>query len=600
MSTYIAPLKDMQFVLRELAGLSEVGTLPGWEDVTPELVAQVLSEAAKFAREVLDPLNRVGDQQGARLTDGEVTAPDGYADAYRKFIEAGWNSLTGEVRYGGQGLPHVISMVVQEMWNSANMAFCLAPMLTSGVLEALKRHGSPEQQAAFLPKLTVGEWTGTMNLTESQAGSDLSAVRMSAVPEGDHYRLRGTKTFITWGEHDMSANIVHLVLARTPGAPEGVKGISLFIVPKYVVNAAGELSDRNDVRCVSIEHKMGIHASPTCVLSYGDDKGAVGHLVGEENRGLEYMFTMMNHARLGVGVEGVGIAERAYQHALDYARSRVQGRALATARGRQGGERVTIIHHPDVRRMLLTMKAQTEAMRGLAYIAAAALDKAKRHPDSTEQRSNHALAELLIPVVKGWSTEHAVEVASLGVQVHGGMGFIEETGAAQYLRDARITTIYEGTTGIQANDLVGRKVAYDRGTAALGLIGQMREIDPAIARLGEAFKATRANFAAGIDALEAATCWLVESTQKSPEAAAAVAVPYLELFGTVSGGWVMARAATIAHARLAEPESDREFLTAKLASARFYGEHILPRVRGLGDTVLSGSPSVLDPDDALF
>ena len=600
MSTYHAPLKDMQFALQELAGLSEIGALPGWEEVTPELVAQVLSEADRFAREVLDPLNRTGDQQGARLIDGKVFAPDGYADAYGKFIGAGWNSLTGEVRYGGQGLPHVVSTVVQEMWNSANMAFCLAPMLTSGVLEAMKHHGSPEQQAAFLPKLTAGEWTGTMNLTEPQAGSDLSAVRMSAVPEGDHYRLRGTKIFITWGEHDMSANIVHLVLARTPGAPEGVKGISLFIVPKYLVNADGATGERNDVRCVSIEHKMGIHASPTCVLSYGEDEGALGYLVGEENRGLEYMFTMMNHARLGVGVEGVGIAERAYQHALDYARTRVQGRALPSARGGQGGERVTIIHHPDVRRMLLTMKAQTEAMRGLAYIAAAALDKARRHPDSAEQRRNHAFADLLIPVVKGWSTEHAVEVASLGVQVHGGMGFIEETGAAQYLRDARITTIYEGTTGIQANDLVGRKVAYDRGATALRVIGEMRELDPAIAALGAAFEATRTHLASGLDALESATRWLVETVQKSPDAAAGVAVPYLELFGTVSGGWVMARAATIAHARLAEPESDRDFLTAKLASARFYGEHILPRARAHADTVLSGSASVLDLDDALF
>ena len=596
MSTYHAPLKDMQFVLQELAGLPEIAALPGWQDATPELVQAVLSEADKFAREVLDPLNRIGDAQGARLADGKVTTPDGYADAYARFIEAGWNSLTGEVRYGGQGLPHVVSTVVQEIWNSANMAFCLAPMLTSGVLEALKHHGSPEQQAAFLPNLTAGVWTGTMNLTEPQAGSDLSAVRTAAVPEGDHYRLRGTKIFITWGEHDMSENIVHLVLARTPDAPEGVKGISLFIVPKYLVSAAGAPGERNDVKCLSIERKMGIHASPTCVLAYGEDKGAIGYLVGEENRGLEYMFTMMNHARLGVGVEGVGLAERAYQHALDYARTRVQGRAI----GQQSGDRVTIIHHPDVRRMLLTMKAQTEAMRGLAYIAAAAMDRAQRHPDPTEQRRSQVHADLLIPVVKGWSTEQAVAVASLGVQVHGGMGFIEETGAAQYLRDARITTIYEGTTGIQANDLVGRKVGYDAGANALGFIAGMRELDASLAALGAAYDTTRKNFASGIDALDAATRWLAQTFQKDPQAAAAVAVPYLELFGTVAGGWVMARAAVIAQRKLGEPGSDSDYLTAKLATARFYGEHILPIARAQADTVVSGSASVLDLDDALF
>jgi alkylation response protein AidB-like acyl-CoA dehydrogenase len=435
-----------------------------------------------------------------------------------------------------------------------------------------------------------------MNLTEPQAGSDLSAVRTAAVPEGDHYRLRGTKIFITWGEHDMSGNIVHLVLARTPTAPEGVKGISLFIVPKYLVNADGSAGERNDVRCVSIEHKMGIHASPTCVLSYGEENGAVGYLIGEESRGLAYMFTMMNHARLAVGVEGVGIAERAYQHALEYARTRVQGRAI----GQQSGDRVTIIQHPDVRRMLLRMKAQTEAMRGLAYIAAAALDKAKRHPDSAEQRRNQALVDLLTPVVKGWSTEQAVAVASLGVQVHGGMGFIEETGAAQYLRDARITTIYEGTTGIQANDLIGRKVGYEKGATAFAVIAEMRGLDPVLEDLGAPYEVTRENFARGIDALEAATRWLVDTFQEDPNAAAAVAVPYLELFGTVAGGWVMARAAVIAQRKLAEPDSDREYLTGKLATARFYGEHILPQARGQADTVVSGSASVLDLDDTLF
>ncbi|MGH8660234.1 MAG: acyl-CoA dehydrogenase family protein, partial [Burkholderiales bacterium] len=370
MSTYAAPLKDMQFAITELAGLSEISALPGHAEVNAELVESVLGEAAKFAQEVLDPLNRRGDKEGARLADGKVTAPAGFKDAYRKFIEAGWNGLGGEPQYGGQGLPHLIATPVQEIWKSANMALCLAPMLTSGVLEALKVHASPEQKATYLGKLTSGTWSGTMNLTEPQAGSDLSAVRTRAVRKGDHYRIRGTKIFITWGEHDLTENIVHLVLARTPDAPEGVKGISLFIVPKFLPGPGGTLGERNDIRCVSIEHKLGIHASPTCVLAYGDEKGAIGYRLGEENRGLEYMFTMMNHARLAVGVEGVAIGERAYQHALEYAKTRVQGREI----GQRNGDRVTIIHHPDVRRMLMSMRAQNEAMRALAYFAAATLD----------------------------------------------------------------------------------------------------------------------------------------------------------------------------------------------------------------------------------
>jgi alkylation response protein AidB-like acyl-CoA dehydrogenase len=435
-----------------------------------------------------------------------------------------------------------------------------------------------------------------MNLTEPQAGSDLSAVRTQAVREGDHYRLRGTKIFITWGEHDMSENIVHLVLARTPDAPEGVKGISLFIVPKFLVNVDGSRGERNDIQCVSIEHKMGIHASPTCVLSYGEESGAVGYLVGEENRGLEYMFTMMNHARLGVGAEGVGIAERAYQHAREYARTRVQGRAI----GQRSGDRVTIIHHPDVKRMLLGMKAHTEAMRALAYVASAALDKARRHPDRTEQRRNQALVDLLTPIVKGWCTELGVEVASTGVQVHGGMGFVEEGGAAQYLRDARITTIYEGTTGIQANDLIGRKVAFEKGATAMAVIHEMRALDAQLAGMGPDFEAARRNLSQAVDSLESATRWLVDNYASSPNAAAAVAVPYLKLFGTVAGGWVMSRAAVIAQARRKDPQSDTSFLSAKMNTARFYAEHILPQARAYADTVLSGSASVLALEEEQF
>ncbi len=596
MSTYTAPLKDMKFAIKELAGLSEVSALPGHGDVNPELVEAVLGEAAKFAQEVLDPLNRQGDKQGAQLADGKVTAPKGFKEAYRKFIEAGWNGLGAQPEYGGQGLPHLIATPVQEIWKSANMALCLAPMLTSGVLEALKAHASPEQKKTYLAKLTSGVWAGTMNLTEPQAGSDLSAVRTRAEREGDHYRIRGTKIFITWGEHDMTENIVHLVLARTPDAPEGVKGISLFIVPKFLPKADGTPGEKNDVKCVSIEHKLGIHASPTCVLVYGDQKGAIGYLVGEENRGLEYMFTMMNHARLAVGVEGLAIGERAYQHALEYARTRVQGREI----GQRSGDRVTIIHHPDVRRMLMSMRAQNEAMRALAYFAAAMLDKARHHPDPAEKRRSQGLLDLLTPIVKGWCTEQGVEVASTGIQVHGGMGFIEETGATQYLRDARITTIYEGTTGIQANDLIGRKVALEKGSTALAVIAAMRKI---AAQLGAAEGMThslRGNLTEAIDNLESATRWLVETYPQNAKAASGVAVPYLKLFGTVAGGWMMARAALVAQEKLKQPDADREFLEAKLVTARFYAEHELPRALPLAREVTRGADSVLALDPAKF
>ena len=596
MSTYRVPLKDMQFAIRELAGLAEVSALPGCDEATAEVVDAVLAEAANFAQEVLDPLNHEGDRIGAQFADGKVTAPPGFKEAYRRFTEAGWNGLSGQTEFGGQGLPHIVALPVQEMWNSACMSFCLAPMLTSGVLEALKSQGSPEQLAVYAPKLTAGEWTGTMNLTEPQAGSDLSAVRTRAIPEGDRFRIQGTKIFITWGEHDMAENIVHLVLARVPDAPEGVKGISLFIVPKFLVNPDGSLGEKNDIRCVSIEHKLGIHASPTCVLAYGDAKGAVGYLVGEANRGLEYMFIMMNHARLGVGMEGVALAERAYQHALEYAKTRVQGREI----GQRSGDRVTIVHHPDVRRMLMTMRAQTEAMRALAYYAAATLDKSKHHRDAAEKRRSQSLLDLLTPIVKGWCTEQAVDVASIGIQVHGGMGFVEDTGAAQYLRDARITTIYEGTTGIQANDLIGRKVAFEKGATALALIAEMRALDGALAKVGGELESVRANLEQGVDGLEAATGWLVENYARDAKAAAAVAVPYLTLFGTVAGGWLMARAGLIAREKAKDPEADHEFFAAKLATARFYAEHLLPHAQPLAREVTHGAESVLALDAAKF
>ena len=596
MSTYAAPLQDMQFVIKDLVGLADITAMPDCAEVTEDLVDAVLDEAAKFAAGVLDPLNRAGDKEGAKFADAVVTSSPGFKAAYRQFIAGGWNGLSGEPAYGGQGLPHVVSMPVQEMWNSANMAFCLCPMLTSGVLEALKLKGTPAQKETYLHKLTAGEWTGTMNLTEPQAGSDLSAVRTRAVPEGDHYLLHGTKIFITWGEHDMAENIIHLVLARTPDAPEGVKGISLFIVPKFLVNADGSLGPRNDVKCVSIEHKMGINASPTCVLAYGDGKGAVGYLVGEENRGLEYMFIMMNHARLGVGLEGVALAERAYQHAREYAKTRVQGRAI----GQRSGDRVTIIRHPDVRRMLLTMKAQTEAMRALAYSASAALDKASHHPDDKERRKNQALVDFLIPIVKGWCTEQGVEIASIGVQIHGGMGFVEEAGAAQYLRDARITTIYEGTTGIQAADLVGRKVGFEKGATAFAIIEVMRKIDAKLAAsTNDDVRAARENLKRAIDGLATATHWVVDTFPHDPNAVAAVSVPFLKLWGTVAGGWMMARAALLADAKIAGG-GDANFCRAKIATARFYAEHILPQAGGLVRAVIGGASSVLALSEAQF
>ena len=597
MSSYAAPLKDMLFVINELAGLDEISKLPGCEEVNAELVEAVLGEAAKFAQEVLEPLNRVGDKEGAKLADHKVTAPAGFKAAYEAFTAAGWNGLGGLTEYGGQGLPHIVSNPVQEMWNSSNMAFCLCPMLTSGVMEALAHHASAEQLQRYLPKLNSGEWSGTMNLTEPQAGSDLAAISARAVPSGangDHYKISGTKIFITWGEHDMVENIVHLVLARLPDAPEGVKGISLFVVPKFMLNADGTPGARNDVKCISIEHKLGIHASPTCVMQYGDAGGAVGYLVGEPHRGLEYMFTMMNHARLAVGLEGVAVAERAYQHALDYARTRVQGREV----GQRSGDRVTIIHHPDVRRMLMGMKSQIEAMRALAYFSAALLDKAKHHPDAAEKRRNQALIDLLIPVVKAWCTEQCVEIASTGVQIHGGMGFVEETGAAQYLRDARITTIYEGTTGIQANDLVGRKVGYEKGATALAVIAEMRQTSVALAS-GELAAIGNA-LAGGIDALDEATRWIVETFPKNPNAVFAVAVPYLKLFGTVGGGWMMARAAEVAQRKRGEPGADTAFYDTKLVTAQFYSEHILPQAAAYKHTVISGAGSVMALAESQF
>ncbi|MDH3319864.1 MAG: acyl-CoA dehydrogenase [Betaproteobacteria bacterium] len=591
MSAYVAPLKDMKFAMRELAGLAEVGQLPGYEEATIETADAILEEASRFATQVLDPLNFSGDQEGSKWHDGSVTTPKGFKEAYRKYVEGGWGALPVSSAFGGQGLPRIVATPVEEMWCSGNMSFSLCPMLTQGALHAIELCGSEHLRSTFLPKMASGEWTGTMNLTEPQAGSDLALVRTRAVPEGDHYRITGQKIFITYGEHDFTDNIVHLVLARTPDAPEGVKGISLFIVPKFRVNADGSLGQRNEARCASIEHKLGIHASPTAVMVF---ESALGYLVGEENKGLAYMFIMMNAARFAVGLEGVSIAERAFQRALAYAKERVQGRDLA------GGGSVPIIRHPDVRRMLMLMKSQTEAMRALAYVVAAAMDVGARHPDAKLRQQNQAFVDLMIPVVKGWSTETGIEVASLGVQVHGGMGFIEETGAAQHLRDARITTIYEGTTGIQANDLVGRKIAREGGATAKAWLAHLEAFDGELAKSGNAdVQAIRAALAAGAKAVAESVDYIVANAGKDVMATFAGAVPFLKLMGIVAGGWQMARAALAAEKNLGS--GDRAFLEAKLATARFYADQVMVQAPGLRDTVVKGSAAVMTvPDDAML
>jgi alkylation response protein AidB-like acyl-CoA dehydrogenase len=583
---YAAPLADMRFALTEIAGLGEIARLPGCEQATPDLVDAVLEEAGKLAGGVLAPLNRAGDQQGSRLENGVVRTPAGFKEAYAQYVAGGWNALPFAPEHGGQGLPVALATAVLEMWNSANMGFALCPLLNVGAVEALEAHGSAEQKRVYLPKLISGAWTGTMNLTEPQAGSDVGALRTRAVREGDHYRITGQKIFITYGEHDMADNIVHLVLARLPDAPPGTQGISLFLVPKFLINPDGSLGQRNDVRCVSLEHKLGIHASPTCVLAYGDNGGAIGYLVGEENRGMACMFTMMNNARLNVGLQGVAIAERAYQQARDYARQRVQGRPVTA----KTASTYPIIHHPDVRRMLLSMRADTEAMRALAYYTAAAIDRARHHPEAERRAAAQQRVDLLIPVVKAWCTDRGVEIASTGVQIHGGMGFIEETGAAQHLRDARITPIYEGTNGIQANDLIGRKLLRDRGRAAEALIAEMRSLDRDLAtRPGDDMAVIRARLGAGIDALAAATGWMVENGAADAARALVGAVPYLNLMGAVTGGWLMAQAALAAERRLAAREGDARFHEAKLMTARFFAEHRLAQAPALLPAVTGGA-----------
>ena len=592
--TYTAPLRDILFTLEEIAGLREIATLPGYAETTPDVVRSVLEEAAKFAGGVLAPLNRIGDQQGSRLENGVVRTPDGFRDAYAKFVAAGWNSVPFDPTFGGQGLPWVLSAAIEEMVTSACMSFSLCPLLTQGAVELLTAHGSAIQKQTYLSKLVSGEWSGTMNLTEPQAGSDVGALRTRAVKDGAHYRITGQKTFITYGEHDLAENIIHMVLARTPEAPPGVKGISLFIVPKVLVGPDGALAGRNDLRCVALEQKLGIHGSPTAVMAYGDNGGAIGELVGEENRGIEYMFTMMNNARLSVGIEGLSIAERAYQQAREYALARVQGRAADGS----NPSPVPIIRHPDVRRMLMTMRALIEAMRALIAFTAGCVDRARRHPDAAERARQQSMLDLLTPVAKAWCTDTGCAVASTGIQVHGGLGFIESTGAAQHLRDARIAPIYEGTNGIQAIDLVGRKLARDGGVAMRALIGAMQPtLDAVAADLGNSGSLLAGRLAEAMTQLGTATDWLVATWSQDKAKALAGASPYLALVGTVAGGWLLAKAAVAARRRRGHGE-DGAYLNAKESVARFYAANLLPQAGGLAAIVTSGADSTLElPDD---
>ncbi|MBE0473227.1 acyl-CoA dehydrogenase [Rhodoferax sp.] len=589
--SYTAPLKDMLFNIEHLAGIDQIAQLPGMEDAGLETAQAVLEEAAKFCEGVLAPLNWEGDKNPSTWKDGVVTAAPGFKEAFKQYTEAGWQGLQHPADFGGQGLPKTIGSAVGEMQNSANMSFSLCPLLTDGAIEALLTAGSPELNAIYLEKLVSGEWTGTMNLTEPQAGSDLAAVRTRAEPQADgSYKVAGTKIYITWGEHDMADNIIHLVLARVNGAPEGVKGISLFVVPKFLVNADGSLGARNDVHCVSIEHKMGIKASPTAVLQFGDNGGAVGYLVGQENRGLEYMFIMMNAARYGVGVQGIAIAETAYQKAVEFAKERIQSRPVDGSLPAAG----PIIHHPDVKRMLMTMRAYTEGCRALSSVAAAAYDAAHHHQDADTRKQNQAFYEFMVPLIKGYSTEMSLEVTSLGVQVHGGMGFIEETGCAQYYRDAKILTIYEGTTAIQANDLVGRKTARDGGQTAKGIAAQIEATEFELLQSGsdDAQVVAKRLKAARLAFLDVVT-FVADNTKTQPNDVFAGSVPYLMLAGNLMAGWQLARALLVAQEQLAKGQ-DSAFMQAKVITARFYADHLLTKAPGLRDSIVEGAACVTE------
>ena len=591
MADYQPPVKDMLFTITQLAGLDQVNRLHGFEDATPDLVEAVLDEAAQLANEVVAPINEIGDRQGARVEDGKVIVPDEFKAVYQQITADGWAGVSQPTDIGGQGLPYIVGLAVEEMWQAASLAWSLCALLTQGAARAIHEHGNDEIKALVLEKMISGDWTGTMNLTEPQAGSVLAAIRTVAVADGDGYRITGQKIFITWGDHEMADNVIHLVLARLPDAPPGVRGLTLFAVPKKLIQADGSVGQSNNVSVVSVEHKLGIHASPTCVMAY---ENAFGYPVGDINSGLKCMFTMMNHARLSVGLEGVAISERAYQQARAYARERIQGEK----RGHEGG--VAIIEHPDVRRMLIHMKANIEAMRGLAYVTGGHLDRAEYEPDEAVRASELARLELLVPVVKGWCTEMSQLLTSLALQVHGGMGYIEETGVAQYFRDARITTIYEGTTGIQAGDLIGRKILRDQGQALKLLIGDMQKTVVDLKRHGEQLATIRGALQTAVGELVTAAQWLSDNFAADPDTPGAVSVNFLMLMGTVAGGWQMARAALAAVEQLAAGAEDKSFFTAKIVTANYFAEQVLPLASAYRAGVEAGSGSIMGLSDDQF
>ena len=585
MSEFQYPYKDAEFILGELVGFDDLCEAGGLEDINVELASAVLEEATRLAGEVVAPLNEVGDREGATVGDDGVRETPGFAEAYRQYVEGGWAALPFNEEYGGQGMPKVLGTAAEEIWQSANLAFSLCPLLTHGAVDALEEHGSDELKSLYLPKMISGEWAGTMNLTEPQAGSDLAAVACRAVADGDHYLISGQKIFITWGDHQMTPNIVHLVLARLPDAPQGVKGISLFLVPKFLLDENGEPGERNDVQCVSLEHKLGIHASPTCVMSFGDEGGAVGYLVGEPHRGLSAMFTMMNSARQSVGLQGLSVSSRSYSQALAWARERLQGT-------RSDGSRYPIIEFPDVRRMLMLMKSGTEAMRAFALVASAEVDRSRLASDPDSAARHHARVDLFTPIVKGWLTEMSQELTSYGIQIHGGMGYVEETGSAQYYRDARITTIYEGTTGIQANDLVGRKTLANEGAVLADLLADIEKTAKALSDVGD-LAALGSALQNAVDAARRARQWLLDHAKEDRSVAGAASVNFLMLLGYVCGGWVMGQSALKAAARLEAGGGDESFLKAKIVTARFYCEHLLPRAESCLASIEAGPGSIM-------
>lgn len=584
--SYQAPVKEMRFMLDHIAGMDDIAALPAYAHATPDMVEAILEEAARVARDVWAPTNKTGDTQMSRMENGAVKTPQGFGDAYKQFADGGWNAFVCNPDHGGQGLPWALGMAVNEMWQSANLALSLCPLLTAAAIEAIEKHGTPAQKETYLPKLISGTWTGTMNLTEPQAGTDLAAIRTVATKNGDHYVMRGQKIFITFGEHDFTDNIIHLVLARVDGLPEGNDGLGLFIVPKFLVNADGSLGARNDVHAVSLEHKIGIHGSPTCVMQYGDKEGAIAYLVGEEGKGLRNMFTMMNNARISVGLQGVALSERAYQHALQYAKDRVQCARM----GDKSGKRVAIIEHADVRRTLLGMKAQTEASRALAYYAGGMIDRMRHGADAAARAAAELRVDLVTPLVKAWSTDLALETTSSGVQIHGGMGFIEETGAGQYYRDARILPIYEGTNGIQANDLVFRKLLRDGGAEAKNFMSEIASFLPQLAgKTGDDLESIHTVLTAALAELQKTTAWILAHAKSHTESVAAGAVSYQRQFALVAGGYMMARLALAAYDGLFEGGDDALFLNTRLVTARFFAEAILPQVYGLSAPVMGGN-----------